>query len=395
MATALLVGVAANAQENKNSDAVSPELVKEIVQQVKADKSLEWASKLKFYGDLRMRYDREDGERNGETADQKRDRLRLRARLNMDAKLDDEWMGSIQLSTGTSDPTSGNQTFGNGFEGKSFGLERAYLRYTPEELDKALKITAGKMGQPWIAVSDLIFDGSVNPEGIAAVGEVKLEGVTLYANGGFFQPQGTFNDNAKTSPTRLYSAQAAAKLALDDDFSFLFGVGTFIWDNLKGKEPRTGFWEQGSGCGINNGGAKYEVSTYEELELFAQIDANIGIPCAVFGQYVNNAKGDKDKNAYLVGVKAGKADKGKLEASYDYRCVGRDSVLSAYTEGSIWGGGTDGIGHRVQVKYGLTKAVQLGLTGFISKANESGTQEHASAFSGNYSRIQFDIAAKF
>ena len=394
----LLAGVVATAEEKKTED-----IVKEVIQELKKDKSFEWASRIKFYADLRARLEHESGERNtivnsdGEsvtTPNNERDRLRIRARLNMDATLDSEWMGSIQLSTGTADPTSGNQSMGQGFEGKSFGLERAYIRYTPEELGKQVKFTVGKMGQPWISVSDLIYDSSLNPEGVAAVGEFKLDGITLYANGGFFQAKDTLNDNGATSPSRLYSAQVAAKVFMDE-YTMLVGASAYIWDSLKGKNPRTEFWGQGSGAGINNGGAHYDVNRYDEVELFAAFDADLAIPCGIYGQFVNNAKGDKDKNAYLVGVKAGKADKGKLEASYDYRFTGRDSVLSSYSEGSVWGGGTDGKGHRVQLKYGLTKAVQLGLTGFFTKANVSGTQTNASAYSGDYRRFQFDIVAKF
>jgi hypothetical protein len=180
-----------------------------------------------------------------------------------------------------------------------------------------------------------------------------------------------------------------------DQYSFLVGAGTYVWDSLSGKNPRTGFYEQGSGCGINNGGKEYADNTYQEVEIFAQFDVNMAVPFGVFGQFVNNSKGEMDKTGFLVGAKVGKADPGKVELSYDYRSLGRDAVFSSYTEGSIWGGGTDGKGHRVQLKYGVTKAVTLGLTGFLSKANESGTQSNASAFSGDYKRLQFDVVAKF
>jgi len=353
--------------------------------------------RIKFYGDVRVRYEHEDGKRK-ETTNQTRDRLRFRARLNMDATLDSEWMTSMQIGTNPGDPTSGNASFGEGFaapggSAKIVGFERAFLRYTPEELGKQVRFTAGKMGQPWISVSDLVYDSSVNPEGVAAVGEFKFDGVTFYVNGGFFQPMGTFNDNAATTPVRLYSAQVATKVAVDE-YSFLVGASTYIWDSLRGKAPRTFLWSQGGAVNVNNGGADFDVNRYDEVELFAAIDAKFAIPFGIYGQFVNNAKGEVDKNGYLVGVKVGKADHGKLELSYDYRFVGRDSVLSAYSEGSLWGGGTDGKGHRVQLRYGLTRAVQLGLTGFFTKADISGTQPD-NAYSGDYKRFQFDVAARF
>ena len=400
IAMMLFAGIIANAQNVQPT--IKDEAVKDVAQEVKKDNSMDWASKIKLYGDIRLRFDSESAERNV-SKKRVRDRERVRARLNMDANLGDEWMGSIQLSTAPDDPTSGNQTLGQGFTGKSYGLERAYLRYTPEFAGKAVKLYGGKIAQPWISVSDLIYDSSVNPEGVAVVGEYKINNITLFANGGLFQIADTLNDtvsNNKSNPVRLYSGQAALKVEMSDDVSLLMGASLYFWDNLTGKNPRTGLWNQGEACGINNGGADYDVNTYEEVELFASLDMgvnvfNMNIPCSLFGQYVSNSKGELDKDGYLVGTKVGKADKGKIEVVYDYRNLGRDAVISSYPEGSVWGGGTDGKGHRVQVKYGLTKSVQLGLTGFLAKADISDTQTADSANSGDYKRVQFDIAAKF
>ena len=345
--------------------------------------------KIKVSGDVRARYEYI----NQETATKPtiQSRLRFRARVNIDSALDKEWFVGVQLATNPGDPTSGNTSMGNGFDGKGIGFERAYVRYTPEFLPE-LRAFVGKIPQPWIAVSDLVWDGDINPEGIAIVGEVKFDDIALLANAGFFQINGTHNNLSSSStattrePIRLYTAQMAGRVNLDSDTRALAGVGVYYWDNLDGKNPASSFGF--TSRGQNNGGANYD-RNYCPVELFGSVDSKVmEIPVGVFGQYVRNSNGNVDKYGYLLGVKVGRASAGKCEVSYDYRHLGRDATVAAYSDSDSWGGGTNGKGHRLGVRYGLTSAVQLGATGFWNSYNLSTTAR-------DYKRLQLDIAARF
>ena len=94
--------------------------------------SLKWAKNIKWSGDFRYRHESIDDN----TAATKRDRNRIRARLKMEARINDEWNAIFRLASGSSDsPTSTNQTLGDSasdsFSSKEIWLDWAYADYHP------------------------------------------------------------------------------------------------------------------------------------------------------------------------------------------------------------------------------------------------------------------------
>ncbi len=144
---------------------------KEVMSQAKSEgwaspgKYPEWASRIRFYGDFRGRYEGQFFPEEGYNAtsseqvdfnaintgspyelansnlkgppylntSQDRERFRLRARLSMDADLSDGFTAGMRLATGSdASPVSPNQTFGGSggnFSKYSIWLDRAYLKY--------------------------------------------------------------------------------------------------------------------------------------------------------------------------------------------------------------------------------------------------------------------------
>ena len=91
-----------------------------------------WADKLTFKGDLRYRYEsiQDDSKLDDGGDTYTRQRNRIRARLGAEAKIDDQMKAGLELSTGQSDPVSGNQSLGEvGSEMRVFGV--AVVRATP------------------------------------------------------------------------------------------------------------------------------------------------------------------------------------------------------------------------------------------------------------------------
>ena len=66
---------------------------------------------------------------------------------------------------GVQDPVSSNQTIGDNFSGKDFGIGRSYIDW---KINNNANIFAGKMKLPWIRPGggSLLWDGDLNPEGI-------------------------------------------------------------------------------------------------------------------------------------------------------------------------------------------------------------------------------------
>ena len=93
-----------------------------------------------------------------------RNRARIRVRLGLDGKLNDDFIGGLAIATGTlGDPTTTNETLTNFFDRKTIGLERGYITYNPQD-EKWLSLTGGKFGYTWTRTS-LTNDPDINPEG--------------------------------------------------------------------------------------------------------------------------------------------------------------------------------------------------------------------------------------
>jgi hypothetical protein len=120
------------------------------------DKPDHWAG-LAFKGDFRVR-----GEFTDYNLEDVKDRNRGRFRLRLG--LSKEWQEglavSLRLASGSGEPTSTNQSFDQGFSGKEFWIDQAFLSFRR----KALTLGVGKFQNPF-TTSDLLMDGDLNPEG--------------------------------------------------------------------------------------------------------------------------------------------------------------------------------------------------------------------------------------
>src|SRR5207245_2012563 len=61
-----------------------------------------------------------------------RNRARIRVRFGIDGKLNEDFVGSIYLATGSlGDPTTTNETLTNFFDRKTIALDRGFITYNP------------------------------------------------------------------------------------------------------------------------------------------------------------------------------------------------------------------------------------------------------------------------
>jgi len=117
-----------------------------------------------FSGDFRLRDEPFIGGPTNQS--QVRNRARFRARLNINAKLNDDISGGLSVASGDlNDPISTNQTLNQFYTRKPFALDRAFITYTPHQF-KPLALTGGKFAYPWYR-TELTWDNDLNPEGLA------------------------------------------------------------------------------------------------------------------------------------------------------------------------------------------------------------------------------------
>lgn len=112
--------------------------------------------------------------------------MRLRARLGINARIDDWVTAEVRVATGNDrSPVSTNQTLGQvGEFGKyQLWLDRAAIHLTPM---KGFGVELGRFANPFWS-STLIFDEDLNFDGISASAKVKLnERFGLFGTAGFF-----------------------------------------------------------------------------------------------------------------------------------------------------------------------------------------------------------------
>jgi hypothetical protein len=117
-----------------------------------------------FSGDFRLRDEPFFGGPSNQSLDQDRERFRLR--LNITAKLNDDFGGGFSLASGDiNDPTSTNQTVTGFYARKAIAIDKAYVDYTPHYFHY-LTLIGGKFGYPWYN-TELTWDKDLNPEGAA------------------------------------------------------------------------------------------------------------------------------------------------------------------------------------------------------------------------------------
>jgi hypothetical protein len=126
------------------------------------DDKEQWFDRIKFGGDLRLRFEHFDWK--GKFDDDIRDRFRYRFRVGATATLTEKLEVGFQLRSGNpNNPHSDNQSFDSGFNKNDISIAEAFVAWQPREF---VGITGGKFSPKkiWL-VSDLQWDDDVIVEG--------------------------------------------------------------------------------------------------------------------------------------------------------------------------------------------------------------------------------------
>jgi hypothetical protein len=357
-----------------------------------------WADSITLKGDFRYRYEtiNDDSKKDANKETYTRERARIRARLAADAKVNDKVKATVGMSTGGSDPISGNQTLGDGGSKKEMRLDLANIDFTAMEKGATeIHGYVGKMKNPFITMNDdLVFDSDLNPEGAALKAQTGNDVVTVYGNAANFWVQERDSKDA----AQMLAGQGAAKFQFIPEVGVTFGVSYYGYQNLEGYDVID--WENKNNA-YGNTTKKGSVSgsttnkawacEYTPLVYFVSLDLwVVGVPVSIFGQELSNSEADSLDQGHLYGVAVGKAKRvGTLEVGYSYAELEKDATAGLWTDSDRWGGGTDGSGHKVYGKYQVMKNLQLGASYF---KDDKGI---ASGKSTDYDRMQLDLVAAF
>lgn len=322
-----------------------------------AQEKSSWTDRLTLKGDARYRFQSTDEENQPE---QPRLRHRLRARLSLDAQVNPDVKAGVRVVTNTGEPITDHVTMTNAFEDKPARIDRAFLDW---QLADGLNLAAGKMAQPWISVSDLVFSADMNPEGVVARGRLPLEeGMDVIGSAGYWVVQ----ERAAGPETSFVSAQTALQMKPASDQVFTVGASLYAFDGVEGQrllyDERRSFGNTTRKVGEGETAYLVYATGFQVVEGFARLEFNVGIPVAIAGQYAVNTEADSDDTAFLGEIRLGKASAPRSwEVGYQYRELEKDSVLGVFAENTDTGNGTNVRAHIPYVRYAVSKNFDIKL----------------------------------
>lgn len=333
----------------------------------------DWTDRIALKGDVRLRHETID-----EDGEQERNRMRFRARLGLNARVTDDVDVVLQFSTGGDSPVSTNQSFDGGFSRKDVGVNLAYVDW---KIRDGVNFYGGKMKNPLFKAGsvELVWDGDVNPEGLAV----------KFASGGFFGTVAGFSveERSGADDSLVYVLQAGYTFPVGEHASLTAGAGYLAYTNTVGNAPFFDGNARGNTVDLN-GDYAYE---YKDTELFAQFDTRLGDwPLRIYASAVRNNEVSEQDTGYAFGAKVGAAKNGgDMEFSWTFMDMEADSVVGTFSGSDFGGGGTDADGHVFKAKYAVNKKIFIGGALLINSVDRFRGVEH------DYNRLQLDVEFKF
>ena len=360
------------AQEIKTE---TQEQVKKEISQGKYSSLPAWVQNIKLKGDLRLRYQYKHEKAINDYAKDTQVG-RVRARLGLEAKINEKLLAGIGIATSSGDPRSTNVTFGDtstssggdgGYSSKfSIRLDYAYAKYSPWPW---LNFVGGKMLLPdtlW-EPTDLIWDTDITPEGAI----VQLN-KNLGSNASVFMNTGALIETADTSTNAdtlmAYLVQPGINYKFNDTFSLKGAFTYYDFSNMKHAAFPTASWYKStnSKLGTNWKYGFRMISPALEFKVMQPFKAlGLGVESLkFFGEYVNNLAVSDKNSGFSTGFQLGneKIEKrGDWQLRYIYAMLEKDSVPDFLPDSDRYGGKTGIRSHEGALSYGLGKNTSLGL----------------------------------
>lgn len=315
-------------EERDVSEAVQPTAVTPVAvastPPASPSPTIETPSRLAVSGDLRLRQEFNWG------ADDAPDRTRnsLRARLAARYALTDRVTLGARMVTGNADdPNSTDVTIGNFVDDFELSLDQAY---TSVKLG-GFTLTGGKFANPF-ARTDLVWDGDVNPQGIALAYRADLSpGLQLDARALHF----AIEENVAGNGSAMNGAQLG--FTIGDKASWQFAVTGGYYDYRLGSLDTADAGDFRTNQVAIDG--RY-VSSFELAEVLGSLTyGGLGEKWPVRGtlDYVKNLGASDDVDTgWLAQVTLGTTGHaGDWELWYVHSSVDADAVFAALTQDNI------------------------------------------------------------
>lgn len=458
-------------------DRIRDEVREEVIARARAERwgvpnaTAEWTDRIAIEGDLRLR---QQGDRmardnpsptdfltgslagatrapdfaagtaaglpTGSTQDD-RDRLRLRARLGIQARVAEGVTAGLRLSTGSAtDRVSTNQTLGQNFNRYSFLLDQAFVRLDPADWISA---SAGRIPNPWFS-TDMVWSDNLSFEGLAASVRRPASAAAQWLP---FATLGYFPVRESTG-TRRSRAISGAQLGVQWEYSersrFKFAVAQYVFNGFEGRidpdydlvggagrsygqfEYEAGLRQRGNTLFLTNNPLELQAgltpdkarwglaSRFRPLTVTAAAEFSHFAPVIVglSGEAVLNRAYSRQEVLERTGLglndarifgftlrgtvgSAAVRNAGDWQAGFSYRWLGSDAVPDAFVDGDLGGGGTNVRGITAGFTYGLARDTDLGLRYLSGRTISSPTVQQGLMDRYGVDALQVDLHVRF
>jgi hypothetical protein len=383
---------------------VHEELPMEVKKAGLAAAASEWAQRIRFGGDVRLRYEKDQFDKNNynqftqinqgvdtqtlRNTTNNTDRFKYRIRVGAAVDVNDQLEAVVRLSSGnTSTPVSTNDIIGTYLDRDPVLFDLAYLRWHP---GNSLYVYAGRIPNLFFS-SDLVWSPDLNFEGLAVnLKQPISESLTPFLTVGAFPLQ---QNNFTQHDKWLAAGQVGVEKKDQKGIGGTIGAAYYSYSNITGVPNNTAVagttnWSsplfQQTGNTLfyvdpNNGLNVGLASKFKELNITGNIDVGFWDPVHVIllGDYVKNL-GFNSSNVsqlvgstvtnntvgYQIGLTVGYpvTEKfGQWNASLNYKYLGGDAVVDAFTDSDFHLGGTNAKGWVLGGQFGLAKNYWLRL----------------------------------
>jgi hypothetical protein len=285
------------------------------------------AAEVNWSGDFGYRND------SLEVGNANSDRDRFRAGLVAKADVNDKTKVVVGVRTGST-KSSWNDMAGGSL--KTVDLNLAYVEYAAA---KNLKVTLGKMNQPWV-MEGLMFDGDIKPEGLAVA--LKHDS-GLSANAFKLKlSEGGVDKDSTLVGLQVGGAKNVAGVAIAAHAAV-----------LKQEEHRAGL------CVVPLSAPTLPVCGFvvkhDQLVLTASATKEVaGVPVKLFVQQLKNDEAKTNDTALAYGVRLGNVKKaGDWEVSLMKQDAEVNALSSVWTDSDFGGEATLHDGTALRAAYGL------------------------------------------
>ena len=344
----------------------------------------QWVENIKIKGDTRVRF---EAIKDKGVHDLTHERLRVR--LGVESKVNDQMKVGIGIATGKpSDPRSRNISLGNSTDSyngtdnyagsaKNIELDYAFAEYTPI---RWATITAGKFQNPVWSPWDMIWKGDITPEGAALKLNYNLSpSLNVFMNDMAFILRNPDSGTKGRQNSAMYALQPGVSWNMTDNINLKSALAYYMFQGIQG-QPRLGYSVGGNTANqACNQGATGSATCYNynydsvspsaELGFKNPFGETIGayIPYAsIFGDYIYNVSSkhsNTGRGGFDTGVKLGYekvADAGQYTLKLATSKIGANAWLDAFTDSDRYKKGyTNTQSYEGILEYGLGKNTSL------------------------------------